>query len=438
MRNQLALTPDLFKVCLRYYSQHVASVAASLLYWWQHAEHEFGGRTWFFKTNAELAEEFGKHPKTVQRAVLQVCATVGDDSSEALFIMSYHPKPWERAGRVRYLSVTARGEEMLAAAIELAKARRPRKNREQNAVSNGHQKGRSVSSKRPHRSPQNAPSHINQKNLSESHSDGLSSSLKQREKTASSKEEGFREGIEIERFVRLQNQACHENNKPWLAWKPREVERNRAKLGEFIQEMVPPEHSDEKLLARLKLLTRDLVWLCDQMKSCLYAIQPRRPYAPEPCALWAGGVESSRGRIRTRRLPNEGLQIEGGKRMRRRISKPKPKVLGPRELATCQCICKLDDDALRVAFGLSGSQLASLKSDPGWIEQLQYVSMVETASPLDLATLFAVGHQAAFRAINRVPARYETQMLQWYGDQILRCAVNCIQHRRHQTDVSRI
>jgi hypothetical protein len=106
---------------------------------------------------------------------------------------------------------------------------------------------------------------------------------------------------------------------------------------------------------------------------------------------------------------------------RRSLRRDEPKPLGPRELATFQHICKLDDDALRVAFGLSESQLTSLRFDPAWTEQIQYLAAVEATSPLWLGTLFTsrTGHEAAFRAVNRAPNEYKTKMLFWYADQLL-------------------
>jgi hypothetical protein len=92
-----------------------------------------------------------------------------------------------------------------------------------------------------------------------------------------------------------------------------------------------------------------------------------------------------------------------------------------REVASCQHACKLDDEALRAAFGLSTSELAAFRSNPAWAEQIQYLMMLEATSPLRLETLYVgpADHDAVFRAAQRVADSYKEQLLRWYWDRIL-------------------
>ena len=81
-RSQKPTSSDLFKVCRRYLKEPQARVASELLFWSQFAEHEFRGRVGFYKEDRELAEAIGKHPKSVGRTVITICAKPGEDKSE--------------------------------------------------------------------------------------------------------------------------------------------------------------------------------------------------------------------------------------------------------------------------------------------------------------------------------------------------------------------
>jgi hypothetical protein len=251
---------DFFEVCLRHFPEPQARVASELLFWSQFAEHTFRGRTGFYKENRELGEKIGKHPKSVGRILRKFCALVGEDRPDALFIIDHGPKPRARSGRVRWLSRTPRGDELVIAAQkfaaerQLAAARRGRKTRGQNVAIEEHKAGLSVSAKGPDRSPQNVATHLKQKHFSDSQTDTLSSAEAERE-TESYEEKGFPEGIE--RFARLWKTVCEECNRPTLAWRPSEVRGWSSKLSKFIQEMGVAETPDEDVMARLRVLVRD-------------------------------------------------------------------------------------------------------------------------------------------------------------------------------------
>ena len=185
---------DFFAVCLRHLPEHQARVASELLFWSQFAEHKFRGRTAFYKEDRELAEKLGKHPKSVGRTLRKFCALAGEDRPDALFIIDHGSKPWARSGRVRWLTRTPRGDELVGAAQkfaterELAAARR-RKTRAQRAAIEEHKMGLSVSARGPDHSPQNVATHIKQKDFSNSQTEALSLAEAEREKAASYEKE---------------------------------------------------------------------------------------------------------------------------------------------------------------------------------------------------------------------------------------------------------
>src|SRR5206468_2390684 len=107
-RFQNPSSSDLFQVCLQYFTEPEARVASEVLFWSQFAEHEVRGRVGFFKEDRELGEAIGKHPKSVGRTLIKLCAKLGEDNPEALFIVEHGPKPWAKSGRVRWLFRTSR------------------------------------------------------------------------------------------------------------------------------------------------------------------------------------------------------------------------------------------------------------------------------------------------------------------------------------------
>ena len=193
-RSQKPTSSDLFKVCRRYLKEPQARVASELLFWSQFAEHEFRGRVGFYKEDRELAEAIGKHPKSVGRTVITICAKPGEDKSESLFIIDHGPKPKARAGRVRWLFRTKRGDELVSEAEEYSAARL-RKKRERVAAIVEHQTSQPIRVNCVDRSPQNVATHIEeQMNASNSLAENLSSVRKQRETPDLSKEKNFRKG----------------------------------------------------------------------------------------------------------------------------------------------------------------------------------------------------------------------------------------------------
>jgi hypothetical protein len=119
-----------------------------------------------------------------------------------------------------------------------------------------HKIGRPVTAGRSYRSPQNAATPINQRDLSESQSEKLSFGQEQKQKPDPSKQERLPE--ELTRLVRLWNRACLEQGKATLAWQPSDVTHWSAKLIELIQVLRLSESSEEDLLKRLRLLAGHL------------------------------------------------------------------------------------------------------------------------------------------------------------------------------------
>ena len=119
-KKQLASRDDLFAVCADRFPEPVARVASILLFWSQLAQHHFRGRLGIYKTDADIAAEIRKHPKTAGRLVVKVCALPGTTFASDLFVMAYGPKPRAHSGRVRWLFRTALGDQLIDKALELA------------------------------------------------------------------------------------------------------------------------------------------------------------------------------------------------------------------------------------------------------------------------------------------------------------------------------
>jgi len=255
---------DLFAVCAHQYgySEPLARVLSNVLFWSQFPGHRVRGQLGIFKTDAELAKDVHKHPKTVGRLLREVCAPAEIVKRGAVFSTRYAPRPWDPSGRVRWLFRTELGNEIIDAAKTLAKARLNRKTRKQTAATDRREMQRSSASKRCERSPQIAATHIIQRDCSDSQTETLSSGEAERE-TDSYEEKDSREGIE--KFASFWNTACEECNRPKLAWRPSEVSKWSAGLGKFIQEMGVFRAADEEVMARLRLLAGDLEWLRERM-----------------------------------------------------------------------------------------------------------------------------------------------------------------------------
>jgi hypothetical protein len=251
---RLATTRDLFQVCLRYFSQPVASVASELLFWSQCACNKLRGRDGFFKEDAELVQTIGKHASSIRRALAPICAKVGEDRPEALFEMAHGPKPRQRSGRVRWLFRKPRGDEMIREALCLAEARQEVRS----ASINRRGKAPPVGGIREQRSAQNERI-LYQKNLSESQSEALSSKQERREKIRSeSVKEKSGEDEQLTRLVGLWNRACNESGNATLEWRPSDVRRSAQKLIELIQVLRLTDMSDADLLKRLRLMAGPL------------------------------------------------------------------------------------------------------------------------------------------------------------------------------------
>ena len=231
MARNIVSTDDLLAVCVDQYgySEPLGRVLSNVLFWSQFAEHHLGSQVGFFKTDAELARDLHKHPKTVGRLLRKVCAPAESGKSDAVFFMRYAPRPWDHSGRVRWLFRTELGAEIIDAAKARSEARLSRKNRKQNAAIGRIEMHRSTAPKRCGRSPQNAATHIKQKDFSNSQEQTLSLS-DERETPEFYEEKESREGLKIEKFASLWKTACEEVSRPTLTWRPSEISRWSADL----------------------------------------------------------------------------------------------------------------------------------------------------------------------------------------------------------------
>src|SRR5262245_39416083 len=105
MTRDIASSDDIFAVCATSYDypEPIARVLSHTLYWSQHPKHELAGQLGIYKTDAELAKELHKHPKTIGRLLRQVCSPVGSDKPRPVFHTRYAPMPSQYSGRVRWL-----------------------------------------------------------------------------------------------------------------------------------------------------------------------------------------------------------------------------------------------------------------------------------------------------------------------------------------------
>src|SRR5262245_44196943 len=263
MTRNTVSTDDLFAVCVNQhgYSEPVARVLSNVLFWSQFPQYHLRGRLGIFKTDAELARDLHKHPKTVGRLLREVCAPADIVKRGAVFSTRYAPKPGQSSGRVRWLFRTELGDEIIDEAKARAKARLSRKTRKQNAATDRREMQGSAAPKRCERLPQNAATYIEQKHLSDSQTENLSSSEAERETS------NFGDEIweEIEKLARFWKTACEECNRPTLAWRPSEVTHWSPQLRKFIREMAVTELSDEDVMDRLRALAGDLEWLRERM-----------------------------------------------------------------------------------------------------------------------------------------------------------------------------
>jgi len=275
MARNIVSTDDLFAVCTESYGykEPIARVLSNVLFWSQLAQHYFHGHLGIYKTDAELARDLHKHPKTVGRLLRHVSAPAEKEKPRTVFHTRYGPKPGAPGGRVRWLFRTELGNEIIDAAKAHAKARLSRKSRKQNAATDRREMQQSAAPMRGERSPQNVATHIKQKDFSDSQTESLSFAEAEREKPASyEKEKKLREEIKseteesrVKRFVSLWNLACEERNRPELAWHPSDVGLWSQKLSTFIQERDIAQRSDEDIRARLRLLAGNLDWLSERM-----------------------------------------------------------------------------------------------------------------------------------------------------------------------------
>jgi hypothetical protein len=251
-KDSKAITPDLVRVCRRYYTRAEAEVAGELLYWSQFAEHTLraGERVGFYKEDADLADAIGKHPSSIHRALSTVCAKPGEERPETLFIIKHGPRPWERSGRVRWLFITSRGRELIGEAKQLADGRDKKR---QKAFTGRSGKTPPVSLDRKDQSAQNEPTLIEQNYPSESRAPFLSSKRVQRENPDSYM--GKKEDQEaIQRVVSIWNATCLECKEPRLAWLPSDIQRLAPRLAEVIRHLQLAELSDEEISKRFRLV----------------------------------------------------------------------------------------------------------------------------------------------------------------------------------------
>ena len=257
-KEQRATTPDLFQVCRRDHPEWVARVGSELLFWSQFGHNKLRGRDGFFKEDTDLSQVIGKDASSIRRALARICAKVGEDRPQALFEIDHGPKPGQRSGRVRWLFRKPRGDELIREALLLAQAR---KEKRQRSATNRSGKAQPVTPDSTHRSAQNERTLYIQKNFSESHSESLSSTQKQREKTnsellkeKSGKDLKEKDSEELTRFKTLWNTICSECKEPTLAWLPSDVDCWAGKLVEVIRHLGIPEMPDEEVSKRLRLL----------------------------------------------------------------------------------------------------------------------------------------------------------------------------------------
>lgn len=116
-----ALDVDIFRVCRKRYPERIARVASVALYWSQFARHRLRGRLGIYKTDDDLADQIGRHPKTCGMNLLEVCTA--SEQPAALFEVTYGPKAGQHAGHCRWLFLTPRGEQIIEAAKEVRRER---------------------------------------------------------------------------------------------------------------------------------------------------------------------------------------------------------------------------------------------------------------------------------------------------------------------------
>jgi hypothetical protein len=253
-QGQRATTPDLFQICRRYYSEPVARVASELLFWSQCGCNKLRGREGFFKEDADLVRDIGKHASSIRRTLSRICTKVGEDRPGALFEIAHGPRPWERSGRVRWLFRMPRGDEMIREALLLAEARDQRR---QNYATDRSASRGPVKRVRTHRSAQNERTLYIQKDISESHSESRSESLSTKQERREKNQPKYlkkEDREKLDRFVERWNVVCKECNEPMLAWLPSDIERLATRLIEVIHHLGIAEMPDEDLLKRLRLL----------------------------------------------------------------------------------------------------------------------------------------------------------------------------------------
>ena len=242
---KLADSAGLFEICKSHFSEPVARVAAEVLYWSQHATYSFKGRRGIYKGDKELAEVIGKHPKTVGRSLLTVCASKGQLADNALFDVDYGPKPKAFWGRTRWLFLTPRGLKLIGDAIEL------REQKTKDKATKRSKKLQQVAADCSNQLPQNAPT-LSQTNTSYKPAEVLSSASTPEKECHQVQEEKLQGGGK--RLQSRWNAVCDKHKKPELVWRDQQVRRRLPDLNEVAEQINLRNLSDADVESRLTLL----------------------------------------------------------------------------------------------------------------------------------------------------------------------------------------
>jgi DNA-binding MarR family transcriptional regulator len=250
---------ELFQACLKSYREGIARAASVALFWSQFAKHRLRGRVGIYKTDADLGQHLGKHPKVAGSNLMEVCAKPGESARGFLFEVAYGPKAGQDGGRCRWLFLTPKGAELIDAVRDerLAResARREKRMRQPRAKKAAAEEINVISpvNEAPFlRSPQNTPTLFTE-DSSVRRPNKLSRTT--REISVESSEE-IRE--EIDRIPGVWNLACERIGRQDLMWRRSEVSTFRPEFREIASLPFVRQMTDEVLLARLKLLCEDL------------------------------------------------------------------------------------------------------------------------------------------------------------------------------------
>ncbi len=257
--------PELFGICRQLYSEPIARVTSVALYWTQFALHRLRGQLGIYKTDDDLGNAIGRHPKTAGTNLMKVCSPRGQNPGAALFEVTYGPKAGQDGGRCRWLFITPRGEQIIETA---RKQRGARELVKRNRASTGEKGCRSEETpdeniKRRQstdtistdQSPRMTPTLFTE-DSSAIPSNNISS-RNQRERLKNYSEKGVPEGKES-RISRLWEQACKSSGRSDRLWRPSEVRKFHGAFSEIESMAFVKEMSDQTLSERLKLLCNDL------------------------------------------------------------------------------------------------------------------------------------------------------------------------------------